>query len=680
MAETIEAPPPEVAARPFHDRHEAGRRLAERLSAYVGRPDVLVLALPRGGVPVAYEVAGALGAPMDVFIVRKLGVPGYEELAMGAVATGGVRVLNEELVKHLAIPSYVADAVAVREQRELTRRERLYRGGRPPPDLRGKTVILVDDGLATGATMLAAIAAVRRQQPARIVVAVPVASQATCKQLAREVDEVVCAITPEPFHAVGLWYEDFSQTTDEEVRALLARARPQEHREVQSMPEAALVKAIRLAAQRLTGESRDYDPLMERIGDARFVLLGEASHGTHEFYRERAQITKRLIAEKGFRAVAVEADWPDAWRVNRYVRGASDDIDAKEALADFRRFPTWMWRNTDVVEFLEWLRTHNARLDDSPSARAGFYGLDLYSLHASMKAVLQYLEKVDPDAARRARERYSCFDHAGRDPTMYGYLAGTDLDRSCEKQAVEQLIEIRRQAVEYARRDGPMAEDEAFYAEQNARLVKNAEQYYRTMFLEEVSSWNLRDRHMVETLDALVEHLGRQGEPAKVVLWEHNSHLGDARATEVGGRGELNVGQLVREKYGREAVLIGFTTHHGTVTAATNWGGIAERKQVRPALPGSYEALFHAVQPTRFLLTWREEEAVTENLRTGRLERAIGVIYRPETERLSHYFNARLPEQFDAVLHFDETRAVEPLESSAEWEAGELPETYPFAV
>jgi erythromycin esterase-like protein/hypoxanthine-guanine phosphoribosyltransferase len=616
---------------------------------------------------------------MDVFIVRKLGVPGYEEFAMGAVATGGVRVLNEELVKHLAIPSYMVDAVAVREQRELARRERLYRGGRPPPDLRGKTVILVDDGLATGATMLAAIAAVRRQQPARIVVAVPIASRATCQQLAREVDDVVCAVTPEPFHAVGLWYEDFSQTTDEEARALLARARPHERREAQSMPEAALVKAVRLAARRLTGEPRDYDPLMERIGDARFVLLGEASHGTHEFYRERAQITKRLIAEKGFRAVAVEADWPDAWRVNRYVRGASDDIDAKEALADFRRFPTWMWRNTEV-EFVEWLRAHNARLDDSPSARTGFYGLDLYSLHASMKAVLQYLEKVDPDAARRARERYSCFDHAGRDPTMYGYLVGSDLDRSCEKQAVEQLIEIRRQAAEYARRDGPMAEDEAFYAKQNARLVKNAEQYYRTMFLEEVSSWNLRDRHMAETLDALVEHLDRKGEPAKVVLWEHNSHLGDARATEMGGRGELNVGQLVREKYGREAVLIGFTTHHGTVTAATNWGGMAERKQVRPALPGSYEALFHAVQPTRFLLTWREGEAVTENLRTARLERAIGVIYRPETERLSHYFNARLPEQFDAVLHFDETRAVEPLEASAEWEAGEVPETYPFAV
>ena len=225
-----------------------------------------------------------------------------------------------------------------------------------------------------------------------------------------------------------------------------------------------------------------------------------------------------------------------------------------------------------------------------------------------------------------------------------------------------------------------MAEDELFYAEQNARLVKNAEAYYRSMFLEEVSSWNLRDRHMAETLDALVAHLERQGGRAKVVVWAHNSHLGDARATEMGQRGELNVGQLVRERYGRDAVLVGFTTHHGTVTAASDWGGPAERKRVRPALAGSYEALFHAAQPDRFLLTWREGDTATEGLRDPRLERAIGVIYRPETERMSHYFRARLPDQFDAVLHFDETRAVEPLERTAEWEAGEVPETFPFAV
>jgi erythromycin esterase-like protein/predicted phosphoribosyltransferase len=664
----------------FRNRNEAGRLLAEKLTAYANRPDVLVLALPRGGVPVAYEVARALGAPLDVFVVRKLGVPGYEELAMGAVATGGVRVLNDQIVQRLGIPQYIIDAVAARELQELARRERLYRGGRPPPDVRGRTVILVDDGLATGATMRAAIMALRQLEPARIVVAVPTASPETCEELKAEADDVVCAITPEPFLAVGHWYEDFSQTTDEEVRDLLARPQhPEAARTAQDTSDTGPLDPVRKAARPLTGADRDYDPLIELIGESRFVLLGEASHGTHEFYRERARITQRLIEEKGFTAVAVEADWPDAYRVNRYVRGAGDDVDAEEALSDFRRFPRWMWRNTVVVDFVEWLRTHNDTV--SPAARkAGFYGLDLYSLHASMKAVIQYLERVDPEAARRARARYGCFDHFGPDPQIYGFIATTDRSKSCRDEVVSQLVELRRRVTEYARRDGRIAEDELFYAEQNARLVKNAEEYYRSMFFEDVSSWTLRDSHMVETLDALVAHLNRQGRQVKVVVWAHNSHLGDARATEMGQRGELNVGQLVRQKYGREAVLIGFTTHHGTVTAASDWGGGAERKQVRPALPGSYETLFHSALAAPFLLTWQTNEALGNALRDSRLERAIGVIYRPETERMSHYFQARLTEQFDAVLHFDETRAVEPLEYTAEWEAGELPETFPFAV
>jgi len=418
---------------------------------------------------------------------------------------------------------------------------------------------------------------------------------------------------------------------------------------------------------------------MDLVGDARFVLLGEASHGTHDFYHERAQITERLIAEKGFTAVAVEADWPDAYRVNRYVRGTSDDAYAVEALAGFQRFPQWMWRNTDVVEFVEWLREHNDALP-SGSVKAGFYGLDLYSLRASMGAVLRYLEKVDPKATEKARARYACFDHFGEDTQVYGFVTGTGLAKSCEEEVASQLVELQRQAAEYARRDGRVAEDELFYAEQNARLVKNAEAYYRSMFLEEVSSWNLRDRHMAETLDALVAHLSRQNGRAKVVVWAHNSHLGDARATEMGRRGELNLGQVVRERYSGDAVLVGFTTHHGTVTAASDWGAPAERKRVRPALAGSYEALFHDTELARFLLTWSKGSVATEGLRDLKLERAIGVIYRPETERLSHYFWTRLPDQFDAVLHFDETRAVESLERTAEWETGEPPETFPFKV
>ena len=436
---------------------------------------------------------------------------------------------------------------------------------------------------------------------------------------------------------------------------------------------------VRAAARPLTGATTDYDHLLEFIGDARFVLIGEASHGTHEFYRHRAQITKRLIQEKGFTAVAVEADWPDAYRVNHYVRGHSTDADAVEALAGFKRFPAWMWRNADVLDFIGWLRAYNDSLL-SGAAQAGFYGLDLYSLHASIEAVLNYLDKVDPEGAQRARHRYACFEHFGEDPQKYGYAAGLGLTHTCESEVITQLIDLQRRAAEYARRDGRIAADDFFYAEQNARLVKNAEHYYRTMFCGRISSWNLRDMHMAETLHALIEHFALQNHRAKMVLWAHNSHLGDARATQMGQRGEWNLGQLVRQRHGRDCVLIGFTTFTGTVTAASEWGGPAERKRVRPAMPGSYESLFHDAQVPSFLLTLPPGTHVAQGLREPMLERAIGVIYRPETELASHYFHAQISDQFDAILHFDQTRAVEPLEPTAEWGIGEPAETFPSGM
>ncbi|MDZ4403627.1 erythromycin esterase family protein [Prosthecobacter sp.] len=437
---------------------------------------------------------------------------------------------------------------------------------------------------------------------------------------------------------------------------------------------------VRAAAHPLReGEISDYDPLLDLIGDARFVLLGEASHGTHEFYRERAQITKRLITEKGFTAVAVEADFPDASRVNRYVRGMGDDMDAIDSLGGFKRFPAWMWRNADVLDFVGWLRAHN---DGQPKERSktGFYGLDLYSMNSSMAVVLGYLDKVDPEAAARARARYACFDSFGGDTQRYGFETARGHGYSCEDAVVSQFVELYSRASELARLDGRVAADDFFMAEQNARLVKNAEQYYRTMYRSDVSSWNLRDTHMVETLVELERHLTHQGRPPKIVVWAHNSHLGDARATAMGHRGEWNVGQLMRQRYGAKAVLVGFTTHHGTVTASSDWGGQAERKCVRPALHASFETLFHEVGLKRFLLLLREDSHLKDALRQLHLERAIGVIYRPDTERQSHYFHARLSDQFDAVIHFDETRAVEPLERTAAWEAGEVPETFPSGI
>ena len=666
----------------FRNRTDAGRQLAARLTEYANRSDIVVLALPRGGVPVAFEVASTLAAPLDVFVVRKLGVPGHPELAMGAIAAGGVEVVSEDLIRDIGIPHGLVQQVAVRERLELERRDRAYRGDRQPPIVRDKTIILIDDGLATGSTMQAAVLALRQQAPAKIVVAVPVGARETCERLGRIADRVVCLSTPEPFNAVGLWYQEFGQTSDEEVARLLAAAgrqsTPPASQSARKTDPIDPVAVVRQRAQTLRGDPSQYDALLEGIGNARIVLLGEATHGTHEFYRERAFITRRLIGEKGFSGVAVEADWPGAYRVNRYVRGTSADEDSVDALGDFGRFPMWMWRNADVLDFIGWLRSHN---DTKPAAeRAGFYGLDLYSLRASMQAVLAYLDKVDPEAARRARTRYSCFDRFGDEMQQYGYAAGYGLTPSCEREVITELLELHRRRADYASRDGRVAADEYFYAEQNARLVRNAEEYYRTMFRGRAESWNLRDQHMTETLRELLQFLERTRPHARVVVWAHNSHLGDARATEMREGGELNVGQLVREHFGAEAALVGFTTSTGTVTAATEWDGPAHRRHVRPALAGSYERLFHEVGIPRFFLSLRTDPELASALAGPWLERAIGVIYVPETERRSHYFHARLPEQFDFVLHFDETRAVEPLERSAMWEAGEVAETFPSGL
>ena len=668
-----------MTERVFQDRRDAGRALAQLLGHYQSRDDVVVVALPRGGVPVGYEVATTLKVPLDVFIVRKLGVPGREEVAMGAIASGGVVVLNDDVVRGMSIAPAVIEEVARRESRELERREHEYRGDRPSLDLTGKVVILVDDGLATGSSMRAAILALRRLGPARIVVAVPAAPESTCQELATEVDEVICATTPSPFFAVGQHYWDFTQTTDDEVRDLLRAASSER-------PPTAQEGATELAVLRsdlvpMDEGQGDRQALLDLVGDAHFVLLGEASHGTHEFYEARARMTRWLIEDKGFCAVAAEADWPDAYRVNRYVRGRGDDGTAEEALRGFERFPTWMWRNEVVLDFVGWLREHNDRLGTNERAKAGFYGVDLYSLYRSTREVIAYLERVDPLAAARARERYSCFDHYRDEAQDYGFAAAFGAGASCEQQVIDQLVDLHRHAPEYARRDGLIAEDEAFHAEQNARTVKDAEEYYRTMFGGRASSWNLRDQHMVDTLDALAIHLGQQRrEPAKIVVWAHNSHLGDARATEVSGQGQLNVGQLVRERHGDDCRLIGFTTFTGTVTAADDWGGAAERKRVRPAQRDSYERQFHQLDEKAFWITPGSAPKAADLLRSPRLERAIGVIYRPRTERQSHYFRARMADQFDAVIHIDETRAIEPLERTARWEEGEVPETFPHAV
>jgi protein-L-isoaspartate(D-aspartate) O-methyltransferase len=411
------------------------------------------------------------------------------------------------------------------------------------------------------------------------------------------------------------------------------------------------------------------DNLLERIGDSRLVLLGEASHGTAEFYEMRARITQELIEKKGFTIVAAEADWPDAAHIDHYIHGTEPDPLLENR--PFSRFPTWMWANHSVLKFTHWLKSHNDKVD-SHYKQVGFYGLDLYSLHHSMEVVLNYLDKVDPETAEVARVRYGCLKPWASDPGMYSRVTITKQYRECEDDVLAILQDLLSKRLDYSLADG----ERFFDAEQNARLVSNAERYYRTMYYAENNSWNQRDQHMFETLQSV---LAFRGPESKAIIWEHNSHIGDARATQMSARGEFNIGQLARQEYGDAAYLIGFGTDHGTVAAASEWGGPMEVKQVQPSHIDSYERVCHEVPTDNFLLPLRKplQEITRKKLLVERLERAIGVIYQPETELQSHYFYASLPRQFDEYIWFDETHAVEPL--TKETTKG-VPDTYPFGL
>ncbi len=439
-----------------------------------------------------------------------------------------------------------------------------------------------------------------------------------------------------------------------------------------SHSSSSVSKLVRETAEPIDSiDAASIDALIDRIGDARLVLLGEATHGTSEFYRMRARISRALIERRGFNFVAVEADWPDAGRVDDYVLG--DRPRSTVAFTPFARFPTWMWRNRDVHDFVSWLRSWNLTDRQRPN-RVGFHGLDLYSLFTSIAAVLAYLDQIDPDAARVARARYGALTPWQKDPAAYGRAVLVGRFASSEAAVVGMLRDMLERRVDYARRDG----ERFFDAAQNARVVADAERYYRAMYYGSAASWNLRDQHMFDTLEAL---LGFYGPDAKGIVWEHNSHVGDAAATEMTSRGELNIGQLCRAEHKDSVYVVGFGTDHGTVAAASEWGAPMERMRVRPSHPESYERLFHETGLPAFALHLRapRRPALREELLSPRLERAIGVIYRPDSELDSHYFYASLPHQFDEFIWFDETRAVEPLGIDRP-PAFDVPRTYPFGL
>ena len=422
-----------------------------------------------------------------------------------------------------------------------------------------------------------------------------------------------------------------------------------------------VVTTVASSARPLQGVAEDYDQLFELIGDNRFVLLGESTHGTQEFYRERARITRRLIEEKGFSVIAVEADWADAYDVNEYIHGQS--AGALEAtLNTFERFPSWMWNNAEVRNLVAWLRTWNLSAEGRKQP-VGFYGLDLYNVPESAQRVIEFLQKEDSAAAARARNRYKCFDRLRQEDLMeYGRRVAMEERAACAEPAAAEFLEMSSRVLAQGSRYRPG--DEALVsAWQNARVVMSGEAYYRFVYAGGVESWNLRDRHMADTLDALSEHLDEGApRPAKVVVWAHNSHLGDARVTERTRVGEWNVGQLMRQRHDGESVLVGFTTYAGTVRAASTWGGRSRVHRLKPALRNSFAALFHETGVPAFLLMLRNDDATRQVLAGRRLERFVGVVYQSSTERESHYYEVDLAHQFDAVVHIDQTTSLEPLE------------------
>lgn len=658
----------------FHDRKHAGQLLTQRLHKFQ-KENPVILGLPRGGVPIAAEIARALKAPLDVLIVRKIGAPIQPELAVGAVCEEGEPFWNALILSQLGLePDDLARTVAA-ERAKIKNQIELFRESKKFPSVSGRTVIVVDDGLATGATMSAAVRYLKRKSAAKIIIAVPVAAEGSSAKFRRKVDELVVLDEPEDLMSVGQWYEDFSQVTDEEVVELLKKSAADvkgvsrqagdlflDHLPLEKQDDRNKLSGLEDAIARSMvplGTEEDLDLLVQSLKDKRVVMLGESSHGTEEFYQLRRQISQRLIEDHGFKFIAVEGDWPDAYRLHKYIQTGEGGY-AKNVLMHNHRWPTWMWANEEIVKLAEWMRTH----------RAGFYGLDVYSLFESIDEVVSYLRRIDLSVAREVRSRYACFDPFEGDEISYARSL-MKYPPGCENEVLQNLQQLLELRVMDWSKDG----DDLFSSQQNARIVANAEAYYRAMLGADARSWNVRDGHMMDTLDRLLE---RSGEGGKAIVWAHNTHIGDYRATDMKAAGYVNIGGLARQSYGDDNVaLVGFGTYEGEVLAGFAWGATEQVMPLPAAREDSYEYHFHQVATRknrdRFFVLLGDHGRTPLSQSLG--HRAVGVVYDPLRERRGNYVPTELSKRYDAFVFVDRTHALKSLHAVSVH--GEFPETWP---
>lgn len=645
----------------FENREHAGKLLAEKLAGYAHYEPV-VLALPRGGVPVAHFIAERLQAPLDVCLVKKIGAPGSEEFAIGAVAEDEKPQLNEAYIKkHRLNREKIADIITKRIS-EIRKRAEMYRKTVHKVPLEGRVVIVVDDGLATGASMKAALQWLKACKVKKIIVAVPIASTQGEEEIAEDCDEFVSLITSDQMWAVGLWYDDFQQVSDAEVMHLLEQRKVKNEK----ASSAASVKPIDQELQQRAkpfNSVGDLSELIAQIAGHRIVMLGEATHGTKEYYEWRREISKILIRDHGFTFIAVEGDWPDCRKLTRMIHGKGEaGKNTRDAVKrSFHRWPTWMWANEEIPPLIDWMAREK---------KGFFYGLDVYSLFDSLEIIKESAPLFEDNLSIKMMEAYSCFEEFSANEIKYAQSL-LKIPEGCREEIVQTLREILRV------RSAEMRKEDLFDIQQNARIISNAENYYRTMLQGGNDSWNVRDKHMIETLERLLHF---HGPDSKAIVWAHNTHVGDYHATDMLEEGSINLGGLAREAFGVENVyLLGFGSYQGEVTAGAAWGSEVETMPLPEAKAGSWEEYFHktvqAIHSDKFYLNLRNIEK-TSLLHKKLGHRAVGVVYNPRLEKYgSNYVPTKLAQRYDGFVFIDRTNALRPIPTT--FVVGEFPETYP---